>query len=80
MFNIKYLILFSENGDLYAWGDNTSGKLTLRDISQCVKQPKTIPILKGKSVNCVALGLDTTIFSTSAFEKSIVYKETQPQI
>ncbi len=76
----NFLLIFLENGDIYAWGDNTSGKLTLREVSQNVNHPKLLQILKGKNVNCIALGFETSVFATSAFEKSIVFKETQQKI
>jgi len=45
-----------------------------------VNHPKLLQILKGKNVNYIALGFETSIFSTSAFEKSIVFRETQQKI
>ena len=73
------LIYYIENGDIYGWGDNTSGKLTLKD-SQRVNNTKLLQILKGKSINHIALGFECTIISTSEFERSIVFRETQPKL
>lgn len=77
---MKITYLFKiENGDLYGWGDNTSVKLTLQD-AQGVNHPKLLNILKGKSINHIALGVEFSVISTSEFERSIVFKETQPKL
>lgn len=74
-----FLLFVIENGDLYGWGDNMSGKLALKN-GQNVNNPKLMQILKGKSINHVALGFECSIISTSDFERSIVFKETQPKL
>jgi alpha-tubulin suppressor-like RCC1 family protein len=75
----NFFIFFIENGDLYGWGENRSGKLTLKD-TQNLNQPKLLQILKGKSINHIALGVECSIISTSDFERSIVFRETQPKL
>jgi hypothetical protein len=74
-----FINLLEESGDLYGWGDNVSGKLALKD-AQSVNKPKLLEILKGKSTNHIALGFECSIISTSDYENSIVFKETQPKL
>ncbi len=76
---VTFLFFALENGDLYGWGDNMSGKLAFKD-GQSINNPKLLQILKGKSVNHFALGFECSIISTSDFERSIVFKETQPKL
>ena len=73
------ICLFIENGDLYGWGDNTSGKLTFKD-AQSINHPRLMQILKGKNISHIALGVECSVISTCDFERSIVFKETQPKL
>ena len=81
MFVYSYwLICLLENGDMYAWGDNSFGKLTIREVSQNLNSPKILQILKGKSINRIALGFNMTIIATSKLENSITWKEKQKSV
>ena len=62
---------------MYAWGDNSFGKLTIREVSQNLNAPKILQILKGKSICDIALGFSMTIIATSKLENSITWKERQ---
>jgi alpha-tubulin suppressor-like RCC1 family protein len=67
-----YNIINIANGDLYSWGDASSGKLGYDDGSLSVCFPKLVQQIKGKYVDMVSLGYQTTIISTSTYENSIV--------
>jgi alpha-tubulin suppressor-like RCC1 family protein len=61
-----------DNGDMYSWGDNSYGKLTLMEMTQNINYPRILQILKGKYVNYIALGYFMTIISTSTYDNSII--------
>lgn len=57
---------------MYTWGDTASGKLTYYEGNFSQNQPKLVQALRGKYANCIGLGSQMTIISTSSFENSIV--------
>ncbi len=70
LYLIIYIIL--DNGDMYSWGDNSYGKLTLMEMTQNINYPRILQILKGKYVTEIALGYYMTIIGTSSYENSII--------
>merc|ERR1712032_325460 len=69
----NHCLVILETGELYAWGDNSFGKLTIRENSQNLNSPKILQILKGKSICKISLGFQMTIIATSKLENSITW-------
>lgn len=57
---------------MYTWGDSSSGKLGYLEANLTQYTPKIIPVLKGKFANCICLGFQMTVISTSSYENSLV--------
>ena len=66
--------LVKENGDVYTWGDSTSGKLGYNEehLSQMV--PKIVMSLKQKCVISVGLGAQMSVVITGEYENSVLFK------
>lgn len=69
--NYNHCVLITNEGNLYSWGDTTSGKLGYSEGNLSINIPKEIQTLKGKNVNFIALGELITAISTSTLENSI---------
>jgi hypothetical protein len=57
------------NGDLYGWGDSSSGKLTFNENGLSISKPKLVQALKGKLADNLCLGFQMTVISTSTTQK-----------
>ncbi len=73
------LIILS-NGEMFTWGDSSSGKLGYFEGNTTQPVPRIIQTLKGKYANQLCLGFQMTIISTSSFESSIAGIEFQSSI
>lgn len=73
------LFIKIELGDIYTWGDSTSGKLGYAEGNLISKQPRLIQVCKGKYANCIGIGPQMTVISMSSYENSIVcrYKKNE---
>ena len=69
-YNHNLIIL--NNGEMFSWGDTSSGKLGYLEGNLTQNTPRLIQVLKGKFSNCVSLGFQMTVISTSAYENSLV--------
>jgi alpha-tubulin suppressor-like RCC1 family protein len=68
----KYNLLNTGNGEMFTWGDTSSGKLGYFEGNLTQTVPRIIQGLKGKYANNVSLGFQMTVISTSSFENSLV--------
>lgn len=64
-------IIILSNGEMYSWGDASSGKLGYIEGNLSINAPKLIQCLKGKFCNSLALGQQMTVISTSNAENSL---------
>ncbi len=53
---------------MFTWGDTSSGKLGYLEGNLIQNIPKIIQRLKGKFSNCVSMGFQMTVISTSTYE------------
>jgi hypothetical protein len=57
---------------MLSWGDTASGKLAYIEGNMTQITPRLIQVLKGKYANCISLGFQMTVISTSSYENSLV--------
>jgi hypothetical protein len=57
---------------MYTWGDTASGKLCYNESNFTQNVPRIIQILKGKYANCISLGFQMTVVSSSSYENSLL--------
>ena len=66
--------LVKENGDVYTWGDSTSGKLGYNEEHLSQMAPKIVMSLKQKCVTSVGLGAQMSVVITGEYENSVIFK------
>jgi alpha-tubulin suppressor-like RCC1 family protein len=66
----NHCMVILANGDMYAWGDSSSGKLTFNEGGLAISKPKQVMTLKGKIPDNVCLGVQMTVISTSISSSS----------
>jgi alpha-tubulin suppressor-like RCC1 family protein len=70
---INHNVALSDKGDVYTWGETSSGKLGYNNFDTKQIYPNVIPFLKCKNISVIGAGPMQTCLVTSNFNNSLVH-------